>query len=210
MIKLKKLLYENPNVVRIKNSNFYFEEDDAVTFVYNLKTKKYFSANKWTDGFEDVRKIGITHLDLFRIYNMVSGEYNSKDFINGRYWKNSMIISIWELKTLTYAVMNDILKQISKEEKNIYKYKIDTGTSYDDNYTKLVPVKLFMDNLSLYMNTMDKVVDTQRLPHIIPIQKLTKDELDLYLVRGIITKTDYDREISRRKSAPIVYKPANY
>lgn len=215
MIKLKKILLETPDSIATKSVTTSVLDYDATTFMYNIVTDEFFSANRWTDGFERVTPY-ITHDDVHEIFPTNIDRYGNDAFIYGRYWTESKLISIWELlskykrRYTSLSVLKKIFDLIAKDANGIYAYKIDLGKQPPEKYNTVVDVSWFFKNYSLCIDTMDFKIDTQRLPHIIPLQKLEKTELDAYLIKGIVPKKDYDREINRRKSAPTVYKPANY
>jgi hypothetical protein len=206
MIKLKKLIMEDPDTVRYKSNAIRYIDSDAVTFIYDIDDDKFYREEQSPDE-NDV----VMHGPMLRKYDL-----DGHTIIQGRYWTNSKIISIWELlykynrRFATETNLKKVFDNIKKFTPDIYSYKMDLDRSPNENSNTLVPVKWFFKNYSMCINTLDFKVDTQRLPHIVPLQKLQKDELDAYMIKGIISKEDYEREMNRRKTATTVYKPNNY
>lgn len=208
MIKLKKLIMEDPDTVRYKSRQLRYFDKDAVTFVYNIVTDEFYHADSQS---KEYAYTPVLHGNITDKYNIVE-----EKLITGRYWRDSKVISIWELlekhkrRFATETTLKLAFDHIQKYTPDIYSYQMDLERSPNENSNTVVPVKWFFKNYSMCINTLDFKVDTQRLPHIVPLQKLRKDELDAYMVKGIISKEDYEREMNRRKTATTVYKPGNY
>ena len=98
MIKLKDILLENPDTIEVPHYNLNWEQDDIVVFTYIIKWEIMLTNHKHNavHGDFNMDKNMKTYMEEY----LPNIRYERGDFpehfIEGRLWKDSKIISLWQ------------------------------------------------------------------------------------------------------------------
>ena len=161
--KMKNIINESPDSIWGLKLNF--KDSEAVTFMYYLKTNKFYVADKQTTHIQMTKELGLSD---------AIDDGNFSEYVDlertGRYWPNVNIISFWKTPVYNKNKMMDAITSFSVKSNIDIKYLLIDY--WDGPVDRLIPFRWFTNGtfdmlkkigfLQIYPNDSSEYIDNKK------------------------------------------------
>ena len=165
--KMKNIINESPDSIWGLKLNF--KDSEAVTFMYYLKTNKFYVADKQTTHIEMIKELGLSDEECNEI-----DEDNFFKYVDlertGRYWPSVNVISFWKTPVYNKSKMMDAIASFSVKSNIDIKYLLIDY--WDGPVDRLIPFRWFTNGtfdmlkeigfLQIYPNDSSEYIDNKK------------------------------------------------
>ncbi len=165
--KMKNIINESPDSIWSLKLNF--RDSEAVSFMYYLKTNKFYVADSQTTHIKMMEELGLSEEELKEI-----DEDNFFKYVDlertGRYWPSANVISFWKTPVYNKSKMMDAITSFSVKSNIDIKYLLIDY--WDGPVDMLIPFRWFTNGtfdmlkekgvFQIYPNDSSEYIDNKK------------------------------------------------